>query len=477
MRPTMLWLLATICVVHAVQAASMPSDSSVSSPEQRSLGRTQSGYTVSTQGFDITSKGGASAKIYTFSYVRPAPHPESRPVIFAWNGGPGGPSTWLHFGFLGPKRFEFPQPGQKPGRIQVVDNKLSLLDVADVVFIDPVGTGYTETSKEAAVSFYDTEADGLATADVVKAWLRANGRLASPIYLIGESYGGTRVAVATHFLDEPDKFSINLVGLVMISQTITNEVRDHMEMPNILSYVASLSTFNRIAAYHGVLKGSAADLEALQREARKFASGEYLSALYQGRDLPEKERVSIAERLEQFTGISSTYFLAHGLGISRDEFSRKLLEDKGLILSEEDGRYTGPVDGPDPLMAHFTPSFDSVAQTEIDKLPRPGANVQYKDYSPDIAKIWRFGSSSGERPNVRYIEHSMTVRPGLRLMIVSGEYDLGTSIGVADYVMRHSNIDRSRTTLLSYHAGHMVYMDPDSAADLSRKLHAFVLGK
>lgn len=464
--------LVALCVLAAMLLAR--TTCGVVLPEP--TGSTRSDYTVSTKGFDVRLEDGHRAKIYAFSYVRPGAGSPHRPVLFAWNGGPGAASALLNFGFLGPKRIQFPQPRDEPRTVKATDNPLGLLDVADLVFIDPVGTGYSEASEGAAASFYDTEADGLATAQVIRAWLRANDRLSSPIYLLGESFGATRLAVATHFLDDPTAADLHLAGLVLISQTLTLEVADHHQTPNILSYVASLPAFNRIAAYHGILPGSKHDLERLQQQAVRFASTGYLQALYQGRDLPWNEQLATAERLQRFTGISKDYFLAHGLAISHDEFRRKLLEHKGLLLAENDARYAGPAGAGDPFMSRLIPSFESAAAAEVAQLPKPGADARYQFESDGIATVWHFGAASGERPNVRYIEHAMKTWPALKLIIVSGRYDLGTDVGVADYIMRHSDIDTSRTLILNYDAGHVVYTDPACAADLSARLHAFVSG-
>ena len=284
--------------------------------------------------------GTPKAAIVTTAYVR-EPRDPSRPVTFLFNGGPGSGSVWLQMGAFGPKRVAIPSNGTDDGAppYPIVDNPDSLLDVTDIVFIDPPGTGFSRLlGKTEGKEFYGVTADARAVAEVIRRWLGDNNRWNSPKFLGGESYGTSRSAAVVNQLANATYNDVGLNGVILIS-TILDFGAGADREGNELSYITTLPSMAAAAHFHG--KAQAPSVEQFVDEARAWAIGPYATALLKGQKLQGEERAAIRRQLARFTGLSETYLDQADLRVSPDRFYKQLLRDRGLSIGRLDARYTG----------------------------------------------------------------------------------------------------------------------------------------
>jgi carboxypeptidase C (cathepsin A) len=342
------------------------------------------------------------------------------------------------------------------------ENGRSPLDLADIVMIDPVDTGYSRAMPgDSPQTFFDTLEDGHATAELIRAWLAAHGRTDAPVFLIGESFGCQRATVTAHELSGPDS-GVRLGGIVLISQALNmNEVAERRLTRNIVGAALSLPTLARLAWYHRLIDRQGRDEETFLQSAEAFAGSDYLAALFQGRNLPEDRRRKIASQLEAFTGIPAPYYLAHDLMISRDAYRTEALRAQGRVLATFDARYSAPVEAgkaaPDPFLDQVMAHFRDEATKTLTGMPHP-AGVEYRVESADALKVWTFGSSpAGERPFVRDLEEALAAHPNARLLIFGGRYDLASTEPTTHFMLAQSPLPLDRTRVIYLDTGHMVY--------------------
>lgn len=284
--------------------------------------------------------GKPEAVIVTTSYVK-TPADPTRPVFFIYNGGPGSGSVWLQMGAFGPKRVAIPGDARDDGAppYPLLDNPDSLLDVADLVFIDPPGTGFSYlTQGTDPKKYYGLKQDGRAVAQVIRRWLNDNGRWNSPKYLGGESYGTSRTAMVVDELEGGTFNDVGFNGLILIS-TILDFAGREPTPGNEMAYIVALPNMATAAYFHG--KAQAASVEAIAEEARQFAIGPFATALLKGQDLPQDERAAVRRELARLTGLSETYLDQANLRVTDQRFYKELLRDRGLTIGRLDSRYTG----------------------------------------------------------------------------------------------------------------------------------------
>lgn len=426
------------------------------------------------------SKTGARAKVIVLSYRRAG---RNRPVIFAFNGGPGSSSLWLNYGMLGPTRITLPQPGESgAGKFVPVPDRTSPLDVADVVLVDPVGTGLSRVIEGDSKAFFSTVTDGAAVANVVRAWLKRNGRLGSAVYILGESFGCQRAATVAHDLvsvgssSGPD--AVDLRGVILVSQELNSpEVDERRGTRNIISYVVGLTDIARAARYHHLLDDHGHPLIGTDKEVTAFASTTYLEALFRGRDLANDQTQGIASRLNSFTGIPRSWFLQHELAITRGEFAMEALKTKGERLSTYDDRIVGPENGGDPFEKSVDKQFVESALADLRRIS-PGASLDdYRANSDAIANEFHYGfhgGATGERPFIGYLKEVLAKRPQSKVLIVGGLYDLHTTSEITDYMLSQEDLARDRVLTAFYPAGHMVYTSDTGRVAFSRMLHRII---
>jgi carboxypeptidase C (cathepsin A) len=432
-------------------------------------------------------EGKPKASIFSMAYVKDdVEDPAARPVTFLWNGGPGSSSVWLHMGAFGPRRVVVPSEAEDDGAppFRMEDNALTILDVTDLVFVDPVGTGYsrplgTHEGKE----FWGVTEDARSIAEFIRAWITTNKRWASPKYIGGESYGTTRSAAVIHELEGGfDDVSVN--GLILIS-TVMDFYTSSFQTGNELGYITFLPTMAATAWYHGKIEPKPSDLEAFLAEAREFAITDYATALLRGNTLPEAERVRIRERLSYFTGIREEYFDLSDLRITERRFFKELLRDRGLTVGRLDGRYTGHDLDDAGENVEADPSFygiDGAYTAAVNHYLSGELGVemdrQYKIFGR-VFRDWNFEiETNGFRLfnlNVApYIGTAMRQNAELRVFNAAGYYDFATPFFDAEMSFMRNGVVPERITYAYYESGHMMYVHRPSLEKLMDDVRAFI---
>jgi carboxypeptidase C (cathepsin A) len=430
--------------------------------------------------------GEPRASVFAVSYTRTdAGEPATRPLTFVFNGGPGSSSTWLHMGLVGPRRVDMPDgPTVAPYRVR--DNDASLLDVSDLVFVDPVSTGYSRPAggKEAK-QFHGFREDLESVGEFIRLHTTRAGRWESPKFLVGESYGTTRAAALARHLQE--RHGLFVAGVGLISAVLM--FQGSRPVPgNDLPFVLSLPTYAATAWYHGRLDGRVGDLQTLTHEVEAFALGDYASVLLQGSRAPDAARRSVLERLAAFTGLSQAFLEACDLRVAPQRFFKELLRDQRRTVGRLDTRFTG-IDSDaageaaeyDPsyavIQAPFTAAVNAYLRGELGF----DSDLPYEVLNSEKVRPWKWGEDAENRylDVASRLREAMSWDRGLRVLLASGYYDMATPFAAAEWTLDHMGLDPSltgnvRTT--RYEAGHMMYIHDESRDRLARELRALVNG-
>ncbi|HUP66534.1 MAG TPA: peptidase S10 [Thermoanaerobaculia bacterium] len=431
--------------------------------------------------------GTPRASIFYIAYTRDGESDRTaRPVTFSFNGGPGSSSVWLHLGVLGPRRVIMGDAGALPGPPwRVGANEQTLLDVSDLVFIDPVSTGYSRAvPEEEAKSFHGLEEDVEAVGEFIRLWVTRNQRWGSPKYLIGESYGTTRAAALSDHLQ--GRHGMYLNGVMLISSILDFQTA-RFETGNDLPYVLFLPTYTATAAYHGKLPTDLQQRELRETlaEVEEFALGEYATALMKGNDLPAAESARIAERVSRYTGLSREYVERSNLRIRIDRFVKELLRDRRLTAGRLDSRFTGrDLDAAgeryeyDPSYAAIQGSYTGALLDYVRGDLRFESDLPYEILTGRV-RPWSYGNFENRYVNVaEHLRRAMAQNPGLRVFVASGYYDLATPYFATDYTIDHLGYEpdyEDRVTTEYYEAGHMMYVHLPSLGKLGEDLERFIL--
>ena len=432
------------------------------------------------------------AAIFSFAYTKNGiEDPSERPVTFVWNGGPGSSSVWLHMGAMGPQRVDVPSDATDAGPppYHVEDNPLALLDVTDLVFVDPVGTGFSRALGEHEnKEFWGLNEDAESMAEFIRTWITRNRRWLSPKYLLGESYGSTRAGAVAARLENSDNVSLN--GIVLISQALdyTGSTPSH---DNVIAYVTYLPTMAATAWYHGKVEDRPADLEEFLLEARRFAVDEYAPALLKGSGLGPADRERVRQRLAYFTGLSEDYIEQSNLRVLADRFRKELLRSEGVAVGRLDGRYTGNdldkvADRPDgdpasyKIDGAYAAGLSSYIATEL----KVDLDRDYKfSGGRELGRNWKWRTApegSFWEPayvNVaRDLSRAMRRNDGLRVMIASGYFDFATPFYDAEYTFARHGYLPDRISYFYYEAGHMMYLHRPSLDKLMDDIRSFLRG-
>ncbi len=409
------------------------------------------------------------ASVFYVSYTKNGGDITQRPLLFAFNGGPGSSSVWLHLGLLGPKRLVVPQNFQ-PAAIPVnlIDNEYSLLDMADIVLIDPVSTGYSRPApKEDPNQFYDVEMDVESVAHFIQLYLSKNERWGSPKFVIGESYGTTRaVALANHF---DNRYFSAFNGIILLSPVLRYDLVSHNSYP-ILSYVLALPSYTAAAFYYKKLKpGLFNNLNDAINASREFALNEYATALLKGTKLPPEERVKVAQRISELTGLKEEYLEKAHLKISGPEFSKQLLVEQEQVTGRFDVRYVGQDLYPlwnwnyfDPSLSFIAPAYSASIYQYLSKELNYKSEAVYEVLNMQVFP-WRFTNCEN-----RYLDMSDALvsiiqnYPLTKIHCCLGYYDLATPFFTTEFAINQLDIPEDLKNNLSisyYEAGHMIYND------------------
>ncbi|MDG2381508.1 MAG: peptidase S10 [Pirellulaceae bacterium] len=426
--------------------------------------------------------GKAKANVFFVAYTRNGTsNLAERPISFCFNGGPGSSSVWLHMGMLGPRTVKFPAdatPLKPPYRAE--DNPYSLLDATDLVFIDPVSTGYSRPANdEKKNQFHGFHEDLRSVGQFIHDYTTRFQRWSSPKYLIGESYGGLRAAGLAGQLR--DRYNMELNGVVLISAVVDFSTL-RFSTNNDLPYILFLPSYTATAWYHKALPADLQklSLDELLKQSEAFAIGPYASGLLQGDAVAEAERNSLIEQFSRLSGLSSEYVERSNLRVSMSRFGKELLRDRGLTIGRFDSRYTG-IDRDDAgeryeydaSGAAFFGPFTAVMNDYL------RSELEYEDdrvYEILTGNVFPWSYNSFEN---RYVDASemlrqaMIANPHLKLFAACGYYDLATPFFAMDYTINHLGLSPVRTgniTQTYYPAGHMMYVHEPSMKQLRADL-------
>jgi len=438
-----------------------------------------------------THKGEPDAALFLTSYSLQrkgvAPKPAERPILFAFNGGPGSASVWLHLGALGPKRVPIHDDGSMPPPpYGVEDNPHSWFEHFDLVFIDPPHTGYSLSASESArKKMLGVDGDVEVLAECIRVYLSRTQRWGSPVYLAGESYGTTRgAALADKLLD----LGIALAGVILVSCAMDIQTLE-FGGKNDLAYALFLPGFAAAAQYHGKLKGPLGESGAQARAAAEaFVQTDYLAALHQGARLAPAQRGRIAKRLAELTGLRTETIEDNDLRISDMVFFSELLRDQGRMVGRLEARVTGPMGARKSREWEFDPGIEAIAGPYTmanNAYLREQLGVQtdqrYEILSMDVHKSWNWlqGDSKGNSytSTSGALARALRRNPHLRVLVASGYYDLGTPYSASDYSLARMDLSpevMARITHRYYDAGHMMYTRSDDLKKLKADLKAWL---
>jgi carboxypeptidase C (cathepsin A) len=446
--------------------------------------------TAATQVFENNDE---KVSFFYMSYTKDDADPANRPILFCFNGGPGSSTVWLNLGLFGPKRMEFDEEGFKIGmQGRVIDNDYSILDVADVVCIDAMGTGFSRTERKGEEKkFHHFKKDIEVFSEFIVHYLNRNGRWASPKYLAGESYGTLRGAGIARELFESHNVEFNgivFVSMILNYQTSAIDSKNMLIHPgNDLPFAVYLPTYAATARYHGKLSEEyqSMPLRDFLDEVEEFALGDYWTALAQGDQLDGETRQTISERLQAYTGLSGDFVDRYDLRIPIMRFCKGLLADQKRTVGRLDSRYVGidRLGASESLEAD--PSGDAtrgVAAAALNTYLRDEIGFEsddvYNILSMNVWKEWDYEDFKG-----RYVDTSEDLREvlsrsrGTKVLVANGYYDLATPHFATEYTFSHMGLDpevRPNIQMEYYEAGHMMYVHKPSLEKLATDLRDFV---
>ncbi len=435
-------------------------------------------------------RGQPMGEVFSFSYIRTPEVSKQRPVLFAFNGGPGSSSIWLHVGVVGPKKAVL-NPAINPGVVppfRVEDNPDTLLDVADLVFIDPIGTGFSRmVGVGTPQDFFGVDEDAESIAAFIEAWLTKHGRWNSPKFLMGESYGSARAALLPRALMGGPTYTgrmrgITINGIVLLGTTLRAHggEDDRSELRTALALPSMAAT----AMYHGRVDSRGLSLREFEKRATAFALGPYLEALKKDKDTDRTTVVDhekLREALSSWTGLPPVAF-GDGIAITTALFSKTLLKHKGLNVGLYDSRYTLPAlhdgDEPiadDPAMGQYVPAFIGAFHQLLRehlrvKVDRPYGAIVWRD----LLQHWnweRQGVTSGQSFAVD-LATAMRRNQKMQVLVAAGSYDLVTTAAEAQHDLEVAGVPKARLRIATFPSGHMLYIGESAAAfsDEVRKL-------
>ncbi len=452
-------------------------------------------YTVTTGTLVLkeeAEKDGASegekpkASFFFIAYTRDdVENPRTRPLTFSFNGGPGSSSVWLHLGVLGPRRAAMTDIGDlPPPPYQLVDNEFSLLDETDLVFIDPVGTGYSRAvTGEKGKDFHSFKKDIESVGDFIRLYTTRTRRWLSPKFLIGESYGTTRAAGLSGYLQS--RHGLYLNGIMLVSSILDFATAD-FNVGNDLPYILFLPTYTATAWYHKKLDADLqTNLQVTLRQAEQFALNEYAHALMQGDALAKVQRANIVQNLARFTGLAPDYIERANLRVNIFRFTRELLRDEQRVAGRLDSRFKGiERDAVGEAMENdisfsniigpYTATFYDYVRREL----KFESDLPYEIISLKVHSQWSFSDHENQYVNVAdTLRKAMSINPYLKIFVANGYYDLATPYFATAYTFNHLGLDpslRGNVSMAYYEAGHMMYIHLPSLAQLKNDLVNFM---
>lgn len=426
-----------------------------------------------------------SAGIFYIAYTQKDTEPADRPITFCFNGGPGSCSVWLHLGAFGPKRIDMvDKKTPHPNHSRLVDNHLTLLTKTDLVFIDPVSTGYSRCGEDGKdEDFFNIEGDAQSLTQFIQQYISDNHRWISPKFLAGESYGTTRSARMAKLLEEK---GIALNGLILISLAI-NFQTFISGLGNDLPYILFLPTFTAVAWHQGKLSSSlGVDRDTVLEEVRAWSMNEYASALLKGSSISEEEKQRVAEKLAAYTGLEIEDIKNLNLRIADMRFSKTVLNKPGYTVGRMDGRYIGRDLDSDHRRTQSDPSINAPMGPYTglinDYMARTLGFSSAQDYNILNMKTnqnwkWERKGHFGYPNTAPDLREAMIKNPHLKVLFANGIFDLATPFFAAEYTARHLNLPseiQKNIDFTYYEAGHMMYFHRPSHTKLTKDIFDFL---
>jgi carboxypeptidase C (cathepsin A) len=410
--------------------------------------------------------------------------PSKRPLTFSFNGGPGSSSVWLHMGVLGPRRVLLKGDGELPKPpFKMVDNVFSILDETDLVFIDPMSTGYSRPVEgEKPKEWHGFKKDIESVGDFIRLYTTRYNRWLSPKFLVGESYGTTRSAGLSGYLQERHGMYLN--GIMLISVVLDFTTID-FNVNNDLPYILFLPGYTATAWYHGLLQPRRT-LKDWLKEAEAFALGDYARALLKGDTLTKDERADIIKRTSYYTGISEQFIERSNLRINDQHYFKELLRERGLTIGRLDSRLLGRdrlgvTERPeyDPLLTNILGPYTAAFYDYVRRELKFESDLPYEILSRFVHP-WSYKEFENAYVNVgETLRAAMTYNPYLKVFAANGYYDLGTPYFATEYTFNHLGLDeqtRKNISMEYYEAGHMMYIHMPSLKKMKKDLAKFIKG-
>ena len=423
------------------------------------------------------------------AYTKDGADRGTRPIVFAYNGGPGSASAWLHVGILGPKRTQLVdlEPNTR-GPFRLVENDATILDRADLVMIDPVGTGFSRTvGKGEGKDFWGVDQDARSVADFVVRYLNQNGRWSSPKYILGESYGGMRSGAVAYVLLG---HNVTLNGVILVSPYM-DAVAGNADLPVDTAYVNYLTTYASTAWYHKMIPEPRPDLQTFLRQAETFVRDVYAPVLFKGARATAEERRAALDGLARFTGVSAEYWERANLRMNESRFLQELLRTRGLVVGRIDTRYTGGNLSSIAETMRYDPYADAIAPAIVatfNDYYRNELEVQSdREYllSGGLYSKWDQAHvipDEGRAPVANTaidLAHAMVRNPKMKVLVQQGYFDLACPYGAVEYFVNHLDVPaevRRNISVEYYEAGHMMYVHEPSRVKFKKDLSAFLDG-
>jgi len=432
-------------------------------------------YTATTGRLPIKrGDGKIEAEMFFVAYTLDGQDSGKRPLTFAFNGGPGSATIWLHMGALGPRRVALLPDGLlPPAPYRIADNPSTLLANSDVVLVDAISTGFSRAANlELSKKFLGVKGDIDAFSEFIRLYLTRYERWSSPLFLFGESYGTTRAAgIAGNLADQGISFN----GITLLSTALSFQTLEDTKS-NDQPYILLIPSFTMIAGYHKKLPPDLMqDMDKARQESVQWAATEYTQALAKGDTITAGERQKVIEQMARYTGLSQEVLDQANLRVDVPKFTHYLLLDQKLRVGRLDGRFTGPdpngaLDTPfyDPTEAAVLPPFTSVFNNYVRTELGYKTDMPYQVFPADqnfFESSWNWGSGIGGFPDTATALRAAIVKnPYLKVLVMEGLYDLATPFYAADYTIDHLNLGpqyRKNISFATYGAGHMIYLPAD----------------
>ena len=426
---------------------------------------------TATAGHMVLDMDGSRCAVYYTAYTLDGiADLGSRPVTFAFNGGPAAAAMWMQMALMGPRRVELGADAEAQPRI--IDNEYSFLSMTDLVFIDPVGTGYSRPLPGSDISAFIGYSNDIAVFSAfIRRYVEGNGRVESPKYLAGESYGTTRAVGLCY--DLMANCEMNIAGLMLVS-SMQDYSFEERNTDNDLIYAVSVPAHAAVARHHGKIDEAfqKMPMNTFMAEVRSFVEDVYVPALFKGSRLSEEERMSVARRLAAFTGLTAETYLENNLRVSTTTFRYDLLGGENLILDINDGRKTYPMENKEGDAGNLRKAVSDVTVRYFADELGFDTDLEYLALVTRKRGQWHFTEHDNEiLTQESIIREIVDTDPKIRIWVLCGYYDLNTKFYQSEYVFDHaltSDGHRRNLRMTYYEAGHMIYLDPASFAQLRR---------